>query len=297
MIVNLGSLNIDRVFRVPHIVNGGETIASQSFVELAGGKGANQSVALARAGASVTHLGRVGPDGAWLVDKLAREGIDTRWVRTGDTPTGQAIIQVDERGQNAIVLNAGANREITTADIDDALDAAPQDSWLLVQNETSGLDYALSRAHELGLRVAFNPAPCDRWVLESPWQEVALLCLNESEASALSGETAPDRMLSAIARQAPRAEIILTLGLDGARYHGPRGPLHVAAHRVSTVDTTAAGDTFLGYFLASRNQGIEAADCLELASAAAALCVSRSGAMDSIPTLAEVLSWRQRTSV
>jgi ribokinase len=292
MIVNLGSLNIDRVFRVPHIVSGGETIASHSFVELAGGKGANQSVALARAGAKVAHIGRVGPDGAWLVEKLAREGIDTRWISKGNTPTGQAMIQIDDAGQNAIVLHAGANREITAADIDAALDEVPAGSWFLVQNETSGLDHALSRAGELGLRVAFNPAPCDRWVLESRWPDVALLCVNETEAMALGGEMAPDRMLAALARQAPRAEIILTLGKDGAWYYGPLGSLRVAAHRVSAVDTTAAGDTFLGYFLASRSRGLEALDCLELATSAAALCVSRPGAMDSIPMLAEVLAWR-----
>jgi ribokinase len=295
-IINLGSLNIDRVFRVPHIVSGGETIGSRSFVELAGGKGANQSMALARAGVSVLHVGRAGHDGAWLIDKLAIEGVDTRWIRTGDTPTGQAIIQVDDLGQNAIVLNAGANREVADHDIVQALAAAPQDAWILTQNETSGVDFALARGRALGLRVAFNPSPCDRGALASAWREVALLCLNEVEASALSGETVPERMLAELSRQAPGTEIVLTLGPDGALYQGPEGRARVDAARVPVIDTTAAGDTFLGYFLAGRSQHRAPQECLDIATAAAALCVTRAGAMDSIPRRADVLAWLRRAS-
>src|SRR3982751_1755807 len=113
-VLNFGSLNIDRVLRVPHIARPGETIASRSMSLLAGGKGANQSVALARAGVKVAHAGKVGADGQWLVDKLAAEGIDTSRVQVGAGPTGQATIQVDDAGQNAIVLLGGANQEITS---------------------------------------------------------------------------------------------------------------------------------------------------------------------------------------
>ncbi len=156
-VLSIGSLNVDRVFRVPHVVRPGETLASSDVQVFAGGKGANQSVALARAGARVRHCGRIGSDGRWLAEKLAAEGIDTRSITTGNAPTGQAIIQVAADGQNAIVLLAGANHELAPADIDPALAASRLGDWLLVQNETSSVPYAIERAAARGLPVVFNP--------------------------------------------------------------------------------------------------------------------------------------------
>jgi len=287
-IYNLGSLNIDRVFRVPHIVAPGETIASTSVGLFAGGKGANQSVALARARAKVTHIGSVGADGQWLLDKLSAEGIDTRWVRTGSSPTGQAIIQVDDAGQNAIVLLGGANQDITPSEVTEAISSAPSGSWLLVQNETSAVAEAIRAAKQRGLRVAFNPAPFDDCVRTYPLDHVDLLCLNEIEAAAMSGEQSAKEALESLAARWKNCEILLTLGAEGAIYRGPSGTIHLEAQAVEVVDTTAAGDTFLGYFLAGRNRELTVRQCLELASRAAALCVTRSGAMASIPRLSEV---------
>ncbi len=279
IVYNLGSLNVDRVFRVPHIAAPGETLAAVSLTEFAGGKGANQSVALARAGAQVVHIGKVGPDGLWLRDKLAAEGVDTRAILVGDVPTGQAIIQVDDRGQNSIVLLAGANAQITPAEIDAALADAQPHSWLLVQNETSGIAHAIHAASQRGLHVAFNPAPFDDRLPGYPLELVDLLCVNETEAARLRG----------IAKQPnPDCEILLTLAEAGALLRSPLGESRVPGCAVSAVDCTGAGDTFLGYFLAARLRGLPSNECLRLANQAAAQCVTRPGAMDSIPKWVEI---------
>jgi ribokinase len=278
-VYNLGSLNIDRVFRVPHLVRPGETLAASSYAELAGGKGLNQSVALVRAGAHLTHIGKVGVDGVWLREKLAAEGVDTQFVSLGNGATGQAIIQVDDAGENSIVLLAGANIQIAAEEIDRALAHARPGSWLLVQNETSGVAHAMQIAKQLGLQVAFNPAPFDERVASYPLELVDLLCVNESEAVPFQG---------ALRERLRDREVLLTLGAGGATLKSAAGELHVAAARVPVVDTTAAGDTFLGYFLAARLRNLSDHACLAIANAAAGLCVSRPGAMDSIPKWVEI---------
>lgn len=278
-VYNLGSLNIDRVLRVKQLVRPGETIAASSLAELAGGKGLNQSVAMARAGANVVHLGKVGADGGWLRDKLAGEGVDTRFILQSSCATGQATIQVDDAGQNSIVLLAGANSEITSAEIGTALAAAAPGSWLLVQNETSGVAHAMQMAKQRGLRVAFNPAPFDDRVAEYPLELVDLLCVNETEAEPFRG---------CLENRLHDCEILLTRGAAGAVLQSAKGEIAVPACQVKVIDTTAAGDTFLGYFLAARLRRLPEGDCLAIASRAAALCVTRPGAMDSIPRWAEV---------
>lgn len=292
MIYNLGSLNIDRVFHVAHIVRPGETIASTSSAEFAGGKGANQSVALARAGATVAHIGLIGPDGAWLRDKLAEENVDTRWIRQGEGPTGQAIIQVDAAGQNAIVLLAGANQQIMPEEIDAALADAPRDAWLLAQNETSAVDHAIRAAKRRGLRVALNPAPFDARVEPYPLELVDLLCLNETEGAAMTGQNSADAIVETMGGRLPHCEILLTLGAAGAICRAPDGEIRQPGFRVEVVDTTAAGDTFLGYYLAGLSAGLNPPQRLEHACRAAALCVTRFGAMDSIPRREEVGNFR-----
>ena len=204
------------------------------------------------------------------------------------------MIQVDERGENAIVLYSGANHEITPGEVDEALDAAPPDTWLLVQNETSAVEHAIGAALKRGLRVAFNPAPCDTAALQYPWDRVDLLCVNESEGATLAGQTAPEDIMQMLSTRAPQCEIVLTLGAEGVWHRKGQAQIHLPARRVEAVDTTAAGDTFLGYYLALRSQGREAIECLELATQAAALCVMRPGAMDSIPRLDDVAK-RNRT--
>jgi ribokinase len=280
-IYNLGSLNLDRVLRVPHIAAPGETLAAHSMKTYPGGKGANQSVALARAGASVVHIGRIGVDGQMLRQRLAAEGVDVAFVvETPDSPTGQALIQVDDAGQNSIVILAGANGAISPADIEAALAGAPAGGWLLVQNETSCVGEAMQIGKQRGMRIAFNPAPADERVCGYPVELVDLWCLNETEHGLLH-DLLPRRLTA-------DQEVLLTRGAGGAALWRADGELHLPAEPVEVVDTTAAGDTFLGYYLASLVAGLAPEERLRRAIRAAASCVTRPGAIDSIPRAAEV---------
>jgi ribokinase len=290
-VLNIGSINIDSVFRVHRIARPGETIASHSLSTFAGGKGANQSVALARAGVRVAHAGRIGEDGRWVLDLLAGQGVDVSRVHVGKNPTGQAIIQVDDAGQNAIVVSPGANQEISPDDVDGWLQDCRPGTWLLLQNETSGIEHAIRRAKKSGMLVAFNPAPADKCVLNDRLDQVDLLCLNEIEGQALSGQSEPDAILAAIGERLPRCEIVLTLGAQGAIVLGPQMYLRQAARMVEVIDATAAGDTFLGYYLAGRIRSVSPPERLELACQAATICVTRPGALESIPALQEVVAW------
>jgi ribokinase len=287
-VLNIGSINLDNVFRVHRIARPGETIGSRSLSTFAGGKGANQSVALARAGVRVAHAGRIGEDGRWVLDLLKGQGVDVSRVHVGKTATGQAIIQVDDAGQNAIVVSPGANQEITEDDVDDWIAECRPGTWLLLQNETSGIEDAIRRAKKSGMLVAYNPAPADKGVLHYPLDQVDLLCLNEIEGEALSGRSDPEAILAAIGAKLPRCEIVLTLGAGGAIVRGPQMCLRQPARKVEVIDATAAGDTFLGYYLAGRIRNAPPAEQLELACLAAAICVTRPGALASIPSLQEV---------
>ena len=283
-ILNFGSLNIDLVYQVEHIARPGETIASSSHQVFAGGKGANQSAALARAGASVFHAGQVGPDGQWLVDKLAGLGVDVQHIRVGNEPTGHAIIQVDRRGQNSIVLFAGANTQISREAIDAVLSHFDRGDILLLQNEINDISYIIASASEQGLTICLNPAPFGPKVRAYPLEWVDVLIVNETEATGLAGAST----LSALAALCPHAQIALTLGAAGVQYRSPTEEFHLPAPQVEAVDTTGAGDTFIGYFLHGLTADMTARDAMARAIKAAALCVTRPGAMDSIPAADEI---------
>ena len=283
-ILNFGSLNIDLVYQVEHIARPGETIASSSHQVFAGGKGANQSAALARAGARVFHAGQVGPDGQWLVDKLAGLSVDVQHIRVGDVPTGHAIIQVDRQGQNSIVLFAGANAQIDRRAIDAVLSHFDQGDILLLQNEINDIPYIITSAAERGLAICLNPAPFGPEVRAYPLELVDLLIVNETEATGLAGVSDP----AALASLCPSAQIVLTLGAAGVQYRSPTEEFHLPAPQVEAVDTTGAGDTFIGYFLQGLTVDMTARDAMVRSVKAAALCVTRPGAMDSIPAADEI---------
>ena len=283
-ILNFGSLNIDLVYQVEHIARPGETIASSSHQVFAGGKGANQSAALARAGARVFHAGQVGPDGQWLVDKLAGLGVDVQHTRVGDVPTGHAIIQVDRHGQNSIVLFAGANTQIDRGAIDAALSCFDRGDILLLQNEINDISYIIAAASERDLTISLNPAPFGPEVRAYPLELINLLIVNETEATGLVGASE----LADLAVLCPHAQIALTLGAAGAQYRSPTEEFHLPAPHVEAVDTTGAGDTFIGYFLQGLTANMTARDAMARAVQAAALCVTRPGAMDSIPAADEI---------
>ncbi len=274
-IVNLGSLNLDHVYRLPSIVRPGETLGSLSYNLHLGGKGLNQSVALARAGAAVTHVGAVGPDGGPLRDGLRDAGVDVSHISTTETPSGHAIVQVDDHGENAIVLFAGANHETRL----DPMLLSP-DGWLLTQNETNGVADAIRAARSAGASVAFNPAPMHDDVKDFPLENVNLLIVNQTEAEALGNEL--QRTLGA------GGAVITTLGADGAVHRTSKDEIRVDAERVTPTDTTAAGDTFVGYLLASLVRGDQPETAMRRATRAAAISITRPGAMPSIPFAREV---------
>ncbi|MDD4881271.1 MAG: ribokinase [Gallionellaceae bacterium] len=282
-ILNIGSINIDHVYEVDHFVRPGETLGGLSYNTFAGGKGFNQSVALTRAGTAPLHAGRVGKDAAWLLQRLKQEGVDTSHVIVGETTTGHAVIQVVPGGENAIVLHGGENQLITEADIASALSSCSPGDYLLLQNETSSVAQAIKRAHERGLRIVFNPAPMTAEVQDYPLEFVDIFILNETEAEGLTGKTDPAGAGARMCEQFPRSATVLTLGNKGAMYFDANSMHHEPALPVDAVDTTAAGDTFIGYFLAELMQTGEPVKALAKGCRAAAICVTRAGASDSIP--------------
>lgn len=282
-ILNIGSINIDHVYEVEHFVRPGETIGSSRYSIYAGGKGFNQSVALARAGAATLHAGRVGKDAEWLLQRLRQESINTDFVVVDDAATGHAIIQVVPSGENAIVLYGGANQSITEEDVASALSSCSPGDYLLLQNETSCVAQAIQKSHEKELRIVFNPAPMTSDIHRYPLELVDIFILNETEAEELVGTTDPEDVRVRMRQQYPRASTVLTLGAKGAIYADAGSLHHASALPVDAVDTTAAGDTFIGFFLAELMQGRDPVKALASGCRAAAICVTRTGASDSIP--------------
>ena len=287
-ILNYGSLNIDHAYGVHHFVRPGETIGSTSYTRFCGGKGLNQSVALARAGAEVWHAGKIGAEGKFLKERLLADGVNADFVEEVAAPTGHAVIQVDSNGENAIVIHGGANRAITRMDAERVLATFSPTDLLLLQNEISALPDMMALAAARGMRVIFNPAPFGPEISDYPLQNVDLFIINETEGQGLTGRAGADEIADAMLTRFAGAAIILTLGAVGALYKDEAGSFETTAQRVEAVDTTAAGDTFIGFFLALYARGFDVRHCLEVACRAATLCVTRAGAADSIPTLAEI---------
>lgn len=287
-ILNVGSINIDHVYRVDHFARPGETLNGHSYNIFAGGKGFNQSIALARAGVKTCHLGRIGKNDAWLLRRLNEEGVDTTYVTLGETTTGHAVIQVIPSGENAIVLYGGANQTIAASDITRALTSCSPGDYLLVQNETSSVADAICKAKEHKLRVVFNPAPISSAVHDYPLEYVDIFILNETEAVGLTGKTHPDEIRIEMLKLFPHAAIVLTLGGKGAVYFDANALHHQAAQTVTSVDTTAAGDTFIGFFLSELMQTDNPSKAMDLGCRAAAICVTRTGASESIPHRHEI---------
>lgn len=292
-IFNLGSACIDHVYQVPYFVTPGETLPCTHYEVHPGGKGLNQSLALARAGADVVHGGLVGPDGQWLVELLEKAGVNTQLLGTSKTYTGQALIQVTPDGENAIVINGGANQEITEELVNQVLEQMGEGDFLLLQNELNEPASILAAASKRGCRVALNAAPITDAIIRAPLDNVDYLIVNETEANALAGTTNSEEALSSLSDTYPRAGIVLTLGERGVVYADRNGQLFQAGFQVDAVDMTGAGDTFTGYFLAAVCKGQEMAVALETACLAAAVSVTRAGAASSIPTTEEVAEFRR----
>ncbi|MEL6610347.1 MAG: ribokinase [Pseudomonadota bacterium] len=280
----LGSINADHFYDVPNIPAPGETLAATGHRIGLGGKGANQSVAAAQAGAKVVHIGAVGDDGSWAVERLAALGVDTTHIRTSDQPTAHAIISVDAAGENSIVIYSGANLDQSEDGIETALSQGQEGDLLILQNETSHQVTAARFAHEQGLSVIYSAAPFAVDAVKDMLPFTDILVVNEIEAQQLTDalETTLDGL--------PVEGVVVTKGSKGAEFHAlDEGEvISVPAIPVTPVDTTGAGDTFLGYLVAALDQGSEMEDALKLASRAAALKVTRPGTADAIPSREEV---------
>ncbi|MGN0906971.1 MAG: ribokinase [Bullifex sp.] len=288
-VLSFGSLNIDQVFRVEHIVREGETITSSSVKKSAGGKGGNQSAALAKAGAEVYHAGKIGSDGVFITELLAGYGVDVSLTEVASGFSGQAIIQVDDDGENSIVLYPGENRNITEEEVDKVFSHFSSGDWLVIQNETNALELMMEKAHEKGMTICFNPAPFDESVRKLPLEYVSVLIVNETEGAGLSGVSSSyEETLSALHEMYPAAIVVLTMGDKGSLSAAYDRVFYQEAFQTDAVDTTAAGDTFLGYFVAERIRDASIPEALCTAAAASALTVSASGAMESIPYLKQV---------
>jgi ribokinase len=284
---NVGSINADHFYDVPHIPAPGETLAATRVRTGLGGKGANQSVAAARAGADVRHIGAVGRDGAWAVERMASYGVRTDGILTMDVPTGHAIINVAADGENAIVIFGGANTAMPLSHVEGALTEATAGDVLLLQNETRHQADAGRAGRARGLRVVYSAAPFDANAVAKAVPHISLLLLNAVEAAQL--EAALGRRLADL----PVPEIVVTRGADGSDWLDTRSgaTAHVAAPRVDAVDTTGAGDTFAGYLAAGLDAGMPTNDAMLRAAAASALKVTRLGTADAIPDGSEVAAF------
>lgn len=293
---NLGSINIDHLYQVDHFVRPGETLSSSKYQTVLGGKGANQSIALARAGADVRHIGALGKQDDWALSQLQEAGVNTDHVALLPKASGHAIIQLTKAAENAIILYPGANHNLTDPHLEQALATAQKGDWMLMQNETNGLEAAIALARKQGLNIAFNPAPMDVKRVRPLLSQIDWLIVNEVEAMDLTETKTVTDAEQALVVTYPQLHILLTLGKDGVVYLHQSHRDRAAAHLVEAVDTTAAGDTFIGYTLSSLANGASPAQAMALGSAAAAICVTRLGASSSIPTLDETQDFLEQTA-
>lgn len=282
-ILNLGSINVDTVYQVREFPKPGETISAISRVQGLGGKGLNQSVAIARAGGEVHHFGAIGIGDRWIINEMSKSGVECGLVQLrAEATTGQAMVLLNASGENSIVLHPGANHSVEESEIRAAISTMKKDDWFLIQNETNGLSFAVDCARSQGLRIALSAAPFSAEMLLPLLSKTDLVVLNDVEYSQLeAAATAAEIKLDA-------TSLLITKGKDGAEYRGSGPVIQIDAFEVTPVDTTGAGDTFLGYFLACVDGGSSIPEALSLASAAAAIQVTRLGAANAIPFRNEV---------
>lgn len=293
-VLNYGSLNIDYVYSLDHFVKRGETISSDSLDIFPGGKGLNQSLALGRAGAKVFHAGAIGKDGIFLLDLLKNSAINTEYVRVLEgTQTGTAIIQKEKNGDNCIILYSGANHEISEKDIEETFQNFSEGDVLILQNEINAIGRIMEEAHQKGMQIILNPSPMNESIFQLPLEFVHYFILNEIEAAQIlkldlvNVENA-ENIVRELHQRYPQSKIVLTLGAEGSLYFDGELLLRQNAYKAKVVDTTAAGDTFTGYFVAGILNGDSVKKAMDSATRAAAIAISRMGAAPSIPYAEEV---------
>jgi ribokinase len=286
-----GSLNIDLIFSVDHIVIPGETISGSSLLKGAGGKGANQAAAMAKAGMETWMAGKIGKDGIFILELLESYGVCTERVVQYEGPSGQALIQLEKSGQNSIILFAGGNNMVNREEIEQCLSSFGKGDLVMLQNEIANTDFIMETAKDRGMKVALNPSPWNERAENLPLELADILFVNEIEGAGLA-KTKPnvpaENILDRLCSHFPKTEIILTVGKDGAYYGLNKSRARGEIVPVPVVDTTGAGDCFSGYFLTAREKGFSVQDSLNIAGKAAAITVSRKGSMESIPFRDEV---------
>lgn len=288
-ILNFGSCNIDYVYSLDHIVEPGETETTYKMEIFPGGKGLNQSIALAKAGAEVYHAGCIGKDGSMLKDMLKESNVDVSYLKTVDQKNGHAVIQVTKAGENSIFLHPGSNEMIEKEYIDYVLEKFEAGDIVLLQNEINNVDYIIEKAYEKKMCIILNPSPINDMIRNIDFTKLSYIILNEVEAIAISNVDSWEESLSYIKNKYPNLKVMLTLGSNGCIYTDSLCEFYQPSFKVDAVDTTAAGDTFTGYFVAELSKGTDYQKILKIASAASAISVSRKGAAPSIPDKREVL--------
>ena len=291
-VLNFGSLNLDYVYRVEHFAQPGETLSATSQTVNPGGKGLNQSIALARAGAEVYHAGCLGVGGESLGKLLRENGVDTSYLFPTDELQGNAVIQVEPSGQNCILLFGGSNQCITSGQVDKTLAAFSEGDYLVLQNEVNDLPMIVEKAYERGMKIVLNPSPYNEKLSAVDFGKLSWLLVNEVEAAQLAGSDDPEEAWRLLHEAYPKLSVLITLGSAGSvAYRVENGEVETArqeAFRVRAVDTTAAGDTFTGFFIGALLEDKPLQECMRRASMASALGVTRPGAAGSIPTRDEV---------
>ena len=289
---NFGSLNTDHVYDVVHHVKTGETISASAYNVYIGGKGLNQSIAASKAGADVVHVGVIGPDGLHLKKALTAANVDVSSLIQIDKPSGHAIIQINEAGDNNIVVYGGSNMALDKASIDSVFKLITEDDLVLIQNEISNVDYIVEKAYALNIPVALNYSPITKSLDLIDLNHVTYLLVNELEGQAAAGFVSDRSVVDVLTEKYPNLHVVMTLGDKGVVYakHGQPNVTQ-PGFKVEVVDTTGAGDTFTGYFVAAiaANRGIQSA--LELSCKASALAIGKNGASNAIPELQEVLNY------
>ncbi len=287
-IVNFGSCNIDYVYSLDHIVNVGETETTYKLETFAGGKGLNQSIALARAGAKVYHAGCIGEGGELLRDIMLSSGVDLSYIKNTSTKNGHAIIQLSAKGENSIFIYPGSNGEVSVDYIDTVLTDFEKGDILLLQNEISNVNYVIEKAYEKQMCIILNPSPFNEKITEIDFKKLSYVILNEIEAKQISKTNTTQEAVEFFKANYPELKVMLTLGGKGSVYFDKENNIVQSAYSVKAVDTTGAGDTFTGYFIAGISKNENYGEILKKSSAASAIAVSRMGAAPSIPKMDEV---------
>ena len=282
-------MHIDYVYNVKQIVKARETINALDHATNIGGKGLNQSIALARAGAKVSHVGIIGHDGAGLKNMLTDNQISTEYVDYLNQASGHAVIQVNAEGENTIIIFGGTNQKYTPELIEKALIKSEPDDIVLIQNQINDVPRILEQAKNHNRKIIFNLAPASHSMAYYPLEYVDVFVLNYQQGVILTQQETPDGILAALQRRYPQAAFVLTMGQKAVKFVDNHQRLTVPAERVPAIDTNAGGDTFIGYFLARWHLGDTIEHSLQLACRAAALCITRKGAAASIPYLHELI--------